>query len=426
MSGEAPNIKKMTKAAENSYDAQNSVEEVRGGTVFLSEWDADTNKNRLRATAVVNSESKEITYAIAGTRISAGEQGRKEARADLLDDMRLLSGSLPKKVEGIKALNSQIIEYIKQDAASKQEDCTKALSEYKFNFSGHSLGAALSDCAATNMYFQLKKEGIEPQNMQISSTSFDNPGAKTAVQNMIKQHNKDNPGPKVKLEDLRDNISFKAFNNSKNFINTMDQQVCQKYRIMKEGGKEPNAFQRMCAFIATKCLKGSVLSKVFHFLSFGRLTNQAKGHSMQNFVDVLVDGGGKVKHKGVIMSVDDITEDREPIKYDSKVFQSLKKDLGKIRIIENGAKEQEFVMVDPKNPDIKVVATEAHIKKAYEDLHPTKKKENQQGVIPQKKTFASRFARKKTQLSLLTAKDVASGIMPGRSRSASHGRESVV
>lgn len=397
---------------------------------FFSEGvnDEAVRANRARITAVLNIQDKEVIYAISGTRVQVSaenaEEDRQNRRADLYDDFLLARGSLPLKVEAVRAQNQVLINRIKEKAKENGQDPKKALAEYKFKFTGHSLGAALSDCAATDMYFKLKKEGIEPEDMNISSVSFDNPGAKSAVQNMIKLHNRENPEEQVTLGELRDNISYKAFNNSKNFINTMDQQVCQKYRIMKDGVKEPKASSIMLGYLTTILKKVPIVRTFIFLCSLGSISKQIKSHSLTNFVDVIRgkdkegrEVKGNIKHKGVILSVDDVVHDREPIKYDKEVFEKLKNK--KNQRVE-GIAEQEFVMVDPKNPENKVVVTQSQIKQVLGTESEVAPKEQQ------KKSFASKFVKKKTQMSLLTAKDVAKGILPGKEKSVARVRESMV
>jgi hypothetical protein len=406
---------------------------------FFSEFQDNTSHNLSRMTVAIDNTNKEVSYAISGTR---ADQESRKLRADLYDDFLLSRGRLPSKVESLRSMNSRLIDRIKevakidylrqnnmvpQDVLSQQQqlDLSKAqkraLASFKYNFTGHSLGAALSDCAVTDMYLQLKGEGVKAKN--ISSTSFDNPGAKSAVLSMIKAHNKEKPEHKVSLGMLQDDISYKAFNNSKNFINTMDQQISSKYRIMKEGDKEPKPGSIMFGYLKTVLKRVPVIRAFIFLCSMGSLSKQLKSHSLTNFVDVLVgkdkEGNsveGSIKHKGVILTVEDIVQNREPIKYESKVFAALD---SADKVSSEKIKGQVYVMVDPKNPKRKISASQMQVQKAYKKAYSSeidrqKSKDKAKYNVKTSKSFASKFTRKKTKMTLFTAKDLYEGREPGK------------
>lgn len=423
-----------------------------GGDIdgFFTENDDVSSRHGTRASILIDRDTKEISYAISGTRT---DQGSKKMRSDLYDDLRLAVGFMPKKMESLEYQNQKLITRIKEaarlnyisDNAIEDEGVftekqtmamvlaqKTALKSYKFNFTGHSLGAALSDCAGADMYLRLKNEGINPEDIQISSTTFDNPGAKTAVKNILKKHNKKHPESKVTFDELRENVSYKAINNSKNFINTMDRQIGEKYRIMPNAdGKDEavSGFVRMCKHIANKCknywlLKAAYVA--FSFLSFGRLTKQIESHSIENFQKLFSKKlDGRIKHKGVILSVDDIASDREPIQYEEKIFDQLKNQDMKV---EEGSPQQ-YVMVNPNDPEDKVVASASQIRCAHEAVYG---KEATQAATSTKsrkslrKFFRSKFPRIKTKMGLLTAKDVASGEVPSNKLTRSKNAKVIV
>ncbi len=257
-----------------------------GCEVLLSELFEEEGGNKCRATVIIDRAAKTITYAIAGTRI---DQGLDKAKADLGDDARLAIGWLPEKVKPLKKLNGLIITELGAE-----------LKDYTIDFIGHSLGGALADVAATDMLLQMDVREQKPP--KISSTTFENPGAYTAVKNLCKQYG-------TKIEDLKGRIKFRVFNNRPNGINTMDQQVAEKlggiHTIVPNDQKPVNGFSMMCGNIAKKLRKIPILGKIMKFLSYGRITKQVADHSLANFENVIVQGDGQIRSKGQLMTVEE-------------------------------------------------------------------------------------------------------------------------
>lgn len=236
---------------------------------------------------------------------------------------------------------------------------------YEIDFTVHSLGAVLADCAAADMHLELKSRGIAKDDVHLSSTTFDNPGAITPVKKICKKGH-------ISINDLKSEVKYKVFNNRDNFINTLDKQVGEKYQIVPDGQKPRGGFANMCAWIAKK-LPGRVAKKLFGFLSFGKLSSQAKDHSLTNFNDVLVEGKGVVKGRnGKVMTMEEATTGIEPIEFDKEIFESIKS----ISSDSSLKSKPQFSMADPENKDSRIEFSESQLKevmKAKEKSSTTKK-----------------------------------------------------
>ncbi len=286
-----------------------------GKGLILSDLMDDTNHAEFRAAIIIDKETKQITYAVAGTRV---DQGSKRAIADLRDDARLAAGYVPRKIEAAQNLNEMIITELGDN-----------LQDYTFNFTGHSLGAVMADCAAADMIMRMKNKGIDIREGQISTVTFDNPGAHTAVEGVCKSFAKAHPtSPKMDIEDIKARCSFKAINNRDNFINTMDKQVGEKFTIVPEGQKPLNTFNKMCGWIAKKTNSIPIVRSIAGFLSHGRLTSQVQDHSLENFKNVIVEHQGHLRSKtGKEVSFDEAMTGLEPIKCDTAIFHKLKNEI---------------------------------------------------------------------------------------------------
>jgi len=301
---------------------------INQGEIFFSGMGEDTDGGELSATVFIDRKNKQITYAIAGTRI---DQGLGKAVADLKDDFKLLIGSDPEKLAPLKSLNIKILEHMGHEN----------LVGYELNFTGHSLGAVLADCAAADMVGQMKNFGLDiPQGITISSVTFDNPGAITQVKKICDQY-------VMTLEDLKRDVGYKVFNNRDNVINTMDNQVGEKYTIVPTDQKPLHPFYGMCANIARKCKSIPVVRSIFSHLSRGKLTQQIADHSLDNFDAVLAKGAGYVRSpdRKRLMTIEEVSTGKEPLKYDQELFDKLK--VTPAELTQQEKQQQSFSMRHP-------------------------------------------------------------------------------
>lgn len=327
-----------------------------------------TNSDKFRASAILDRKNKKILYAIAGTRLG---QGKSTAQVDIKDDIKLALGMNPSKIKSIREFNKFLLDSIEEAALDKYEKknsgkaCSieerealirEEMKGYEIDFTGHSLGAVLADCAAADMHMQIKERGINKADVALSSTTFDNPGALNPVEKICKKNS-------VAMEELTSSVKYKVFNNRDNFINTLDKQVGEKYQILPDGQKPRGSFALMCGWIAKK-MPLKYAKGLFKQLSFGKLSIQAKDHSLSNFNEVLVQGKGVVKAKGgKIMTIQEATTGIELIEYDKEVFDNIKSTSSKASSKGGG----EFSMIDPEDKDNRIEFSMRQLKEATKD-----------------------------------------------------------
>lgn len=408
-----------------------------GGKMFESEWDEKTAKHKFRASVYIDPKRKKITYAIAGTRIGQGvDKAKSDLNDDLKlalglnpDKIVSLQGLNDKVLEAITDeavyehkvktarelyVNRKFNQLVEKDprfakitsAAKKvrvqslrekfdelsqdKKDSLilsvgftkselaivrqKAIAGYDISYTGHSLGAVLSDLAATDMQLRLNEKGLSPKDYAISSTTFDNPGANKLVKKMCKKRN-------ANIDSVKSAVQYKAFNNRPNFINTLDKQVGEKYQIVPDGQKPRGPLANMFSWLSRK-VPVPVVKHLFKFLSFGRVTKQVSDHSMTNFDDVLVEDKGVVKVKGgAVMTAEQAITGIEPLEFNKEIFESLSSD---DKPKDKDKSEPEFSMKDPETGQ-RVEFTKSDLEVAVLDNQALKK-----DTKPKAK-FADRF-----------------------------------
>lgn len=271
-------------------DAKSNLQELAGDkmelVLFTDELLANeaAHANHYRAALFVNNETKEIKIITAGTRM---EEGSEIRTSDLLDDAMLASAQLPYKFKSVQALNAMIVENFGEELAG-----------YKIHYTGHSLGAALSDMGAADMALRLKNANMLTKG-QVSSTTFDNPGVKEIVAKMLPKD--------FKSDKLTEMVHFEAYNNRDNFINTMGSQMDEKYDVTpsKYGSRgviseivdtfaspvcdaadsvTTNKIAQIVTFFYTPWI---VLAQVAKALSYGSFDTQISEHGIANHIEGL-------------------------------------------------------------------------------------------------------------------------------------------
>jgi hypothetical protein len=149
-----------------------------------------------KAVIFKNEATKEVHFAIAGT--------KPNQIWDLIDDALLTFGYAPYKLEMIQKFLNHILEK------------NPELKDYTWGVSGHSLGAVLAELATG----ELMSRGVQ----EIKTTTFDNPGSKPVLENIIKngQFTGDN---EVIIKDIAANCT--TYNAKPNFINVTNNQVAK-------------------------------------------------------------------------------------------------------------------------------------------------------------------------------------------------------
>lgn len=301
----------------------------------------DTKESEYRCAIVIDSKNKTVYFANAGSRFGFNIQGFYY----IVDDIRLATGHLPKKLNSASKLNDLILDNIQALGGE--------LKDWKFDYSGHSLGGVMCNISAADMAIKLKaKECLS--NGQISSVGFDNPGSKKLVEKMYKKANLD-------VSQAEKDVNYVNFNNSKNLVNTINKQIGQTYELSQEGSKEPNAFSQFIGYISKKLsfLLSPIVKKICEVISYGRISEQAQGHSLTNFVDVIHNKNGKIKTpEGVFTDVESAIKKDYIIPYDSNVVSYVK---DKIRLNKKtNAKEMDLIMISPDGDKFLTSKNEMH------------------------------------------------------------------
>jgi hypothetical protein len=264
--------------------------------LFLySDYLDDTKQFEYRCAVFVDNENKQIVCANAGTRLKANAKGAH----DLIDDAHLALELAPRKLRSAKTLNKTILDNLGPEA-----------SEYKFHFTGHSLGAAMAQIQATDLFLQLRNKNIQPA--EISTITFDNPGTKPIIDEMLKKEN---------LNPETIDISHIVVNNRPNFINTLNPQTGEVFEIEQE--REPGIIQGVNANVRAgmdQNIQGG--GRVFDFLKGKAFplvckvvsmfipkivkniyegckwliegARQVKDHKLNNFENVIIKNQGRV------------------------------------------------------------------------------------------------------------------------------------
>jgi hypothetical protein len=237
--------------------------------------------NHYRAALFVNNETKEIKVVTAGTRM---EEGAEIQKSDLLDDTMLAAAQLPSKFRAAQALNEMIV-----------ENFGKELADYTIHYTGHSLGAALSDMAAADMALRMRNADMLEKG-KVSSTTFDNPGVKEIVAKMLPKD--------FNASKLKEMVHFEAYNNRDNFINTMGSQMDEKYDITPSTVESRGFVSDMIDTLATPVCKVAdsvttnkiiqiatvvftpwiALAQVAKACSYGTFDTQIGEHSITNHI----------------------------------------------------------------------------------------------------------------------------------------------
>lgn len=327
-----------------NQDLKNSVGSLVSPDIkaYIFSSDQKDIPGNLKSIVLIDSNNKSVTIVTAGTRIG---NTYNDMVADLKDDAKLGLGLQPRKKYAVQQVNLSILALLKDEK-----------SQYDFHYVGHSLGAVVSDIAATDMAMKLAKQDVSLKS-KISTATFDNPGSYTLVHKMLKKY-KDNLMKKeddlhkvkmtfravdetlVKEENARhksakkqinslkleDFVDYKSFNNRENFINTNDKQAGKHYTIVPEDQKERGAFSRMLGWLAEK-MPGFVIKKILKLMSYGSLSGQAADHNTDHFIKVLQEENGKILYsdgdKKIEISILDFTHNTKPLEYNETIFAKL-------------------------------------------------------------------------------------------------------
>lgn len=288
-------------------ELRESAERLPAGfqLIMYSDFVDDTKEHEYRAAVFINNETKEVVIANAGTRFGA----TKEGMHDLYNDVYLMMERQPPKVESIQALNDMLLDSLGEEAAN-----------YKFHYTGHSLGAALSDIGAADMALRCRLKGIPIKSKEstpeglvevnnISTMTFENPGAREIIRKMYVKAHKVNHNINYNT-DINSDADYRGINNTVNLINQTSSHVGRMYEMNEDRVEENrNGFQKFCGYLGKKVENfSSALGSVLHIISFGKVSRQMDSHKLEHFDKALVK-----QETNVIISKPEIKEHRSSI-----------------------------------------------------------------------------------------------------------------
>ena len=279
--------------------------------LLFSDFFDDTKKFEYRCAVFISHKTKKIVFANAGTRLNFNMKGF----SDIRDDLNLLRNLPPKKLKSASLLNTIILDNLGQYA-----------KDFKFCYIGHSLGAAMADFSAVDMELQLLSRKLKAK--KISTITFENPGTKPLIQQMLKNQD---------LNEFVSSIDHITINNRDNFINTFNPQVGRVFKVISDQPRKLGYFENLISSVAQsivksiECFAPSCITTVCRWISFGSFSRQVQEHRLFNFEDVIL------YHKGEIKSLDSllVSQNLTEMKYDKKTFANLEvlkiknKDIGK-------------------------------------------------------------------------------------------------
>lgn len=348
-----------------------------GCELFLSTdemIDDDLKENSYKAMVFIDHEAKQIVIVTAGTRpkilkrlceaegqkydelASAFIQGSQEAIADLTDDGRLALGFLPYKYKAAQALNQAIIDSFKAMPQEQGVSWQKKLAEYNLHYTGHSLGAFMTDCSVADMHCRMKEEEVKAK---ISAVTFDNPGSSRIVKKIMAERNHD-------IGEL-DNLDIYSFSAKANFINSVDKPLGSRIEILTEKkDRSFVAFIMHCIHICTTRIAQFFCYK----LGKGPIFDQLDKHNVSYFIGVLNNKKGHyLPIYGRIGGISHVEYDAD-LYSEIKEIQSSKKPLAKWEKIIHMifGPEDRFYMTGLTNKDRPIFFSKKDVFEAKENI----------------------------------------------------------
>lgn len=277
---------------------------------FCSDAFGDTSEYQLRAAIFVNHHTREIIATTAGTRMGLSSK----TIHDLRDDAYLAFEKEPPKMKSVKELNQIIVDSLGDE-----------LSQYKIHYTGHSLGAALSDMAAADMAIRCRKKGLtkEARTMpEISTMTFENPGARKIIEKMYEKEGLDPAS-------YRQDADYKGINNGRNFINRMADHAGEMWEIVDKNAK-PNMFAVFLDHISRKLSKFlSIIPHAVRMAAHGEVFGQVNSHKLKKIDDFLCrpveDGRGDLRISSEIDQERSSRIEGSKFKYISEIITSCVK-----------------------------------------------------------------------------------------------------
>lgn len=254
----------------------------------------------------INYENKEIVFANAGTRPALSMFGLH----DLIDDALLVLQKQPFKMNQAAELNRIVLNSLGSEAKN-----------FKFHYTGHSLGAAIAELAAADMDIKLRNRELKRSNStQITAITFENPGTKPIIDKIYADAGYD--------FDSKKDVRFCEFNNRSNVINNLNTHTSEVYRVLpnNQNARVPSTFELIFEVISNYCSKiNPLLSKIFSLLAPGGIGAELlSDHSLNSFDTIFVQKEGIVRDKsGDVITLGEALTGIKHIKFDQQIADNL-------------------------------------------------------------------------------------------------------
>jgi hypothetical protein len=187
--------------------------------LFVTDNIVDAKDAEYRCVVFIKPGEKKVLFANAGTRI--GKFGKKAAFADLYDDALLAIDSIPKKFPSAQAINQHVLDllqhYPEGDVDGDGKVGNTDISDWQFEYVGHSLGAAMARLQSLDMHMKIKDIG---KKQNISVKLFDSPAYSQLLNTIVDEHNTQN-ARNYRLDDLLAQEDIEIYQARSNLVNAI-------------------------------------------------------------------------------------------------------------------------------------------------------------------------------------------------------------
>lgn len=186
-----------------------------------------------RGYAIINKDFKHVIIASSGTKASEAGNDYAALHADFQSDHKLIKASLPEQFDPLVSFTKKIMTDLGSEASS-----------YSYTFTGHSLGAALSELAVAEFV----------NKFDVNSEVFDNPGTLPIIEC--------NPNWGSSVAEKVREVSI-IHNASPNVFNTLNPQTGNVLKLVYQ--EDTSFWRNMIYNDFTRDLYKKVAKKIWHY-----------------------------------------------------------------------------------------------------------------------------------------------------------------
>ena len=271
--------------------------------IFYSDYLDDTRENEYRAGVFVNNETREIIIASSGTRFNATVEGAQ----DLYANLHLALEQSPRKLNSVKKLNQIILDSLGEEAAN-----------YTLHYTGHSLGASLSDMAAADMAIRMRNSDIpliqDNHENRISTFTFENPGARTIIKEMYRESG-------INPREYSKDVDYKGINHNKNCINQASNHAGKMWEVTTHKPADLSSIMSMFIGYLGKTMQGMdstssrTVGRLVETGSYGTPEQQLDSHNLSHL------------HHALYRRVDSDVRDAKELKREERQLSNIVNDI---------------------------------------------------------------------------------------------------